>query len=53
MFNNMNTQKLKIRVFEDLKMSTPLDRNVFELLCVSLYTDYESDLYKKFQVASP
>ncbi len=31
----------------------PIDRNVFELFCVSLYTDYESDLYKKFQVASP
>ena len=31
----------------------PIDHNVFELFCVSLYTDYESDLYKKFQVASP
>ena len=37
----------------DSQEISALDRNVFELLCVSLYTDYESDLYKKFQVASP
>ena len=29
-----------------------IGRNVLEFFCVSLYTEFLSDLYKKFQVAS-
>lgn len=30
-----------------------IDDNVFEFFCVFLYTDYESDICRKFQVATP
>ena len=29
-----------------------IDRNVLEFFCVPLYTEFLSDLHKKFQVAS-
>ena len=35
-----------------LEESTPMDRNAFELFCMSVYTDYIPGLYKKFQAAT-
>ena len=39
------------KIFKKLEIP-PIGRNVLEFFCVPLYTDFFSDLYKKFQEAS-
>ena len=48
---SLHLRSLNIRKFINTKFR-PLGRNVLEFFCVPLYTEFLSDLYKKFQVAS-